>query len=571
MTKVMATIPIILKTKFRILNNELHSMRHYLFIHLGIGLLVLVVIIGGGSAFFHFLFSFLVRQEIFGLPLMYRLLGMVFLAFFSMLIFSNLIITLTTSYISREVDFLMSLPLRHNEIFWVKLLESIIYSSWAFAILSLPIFIAFGQAKGVALSFYVLSLLLVVPFLLIPAGIGALLTMLISAFLPARRSRTLAFVLAGISVALIVIMVKLMGVQQLLTSPTASFDQIMAVLNIGAVPLLPNFWLTRGLIALADKQYGQFIYWFLMLTSTALVSLECCRWLVPKLYYTGWTLSRESASRTFASVNRKWLSFYNIFELLYALYPGRLRPLFRKDVRVFWRDPAQWTQLLILFGLLFIYVANLRSAAQQATGVDVLIPKWKTILSFFNLGASCFVLSILTTRFVYPMLSLEGKEQWVIGLSPLPRTALVWEKYWLAWTAAFILTECLMIFSNVLLQVDKFIFIISVVTVGIMSFALTSLAVGLGALMPNFKEDNPARIANGLGGTINALLSLIYVGITIAMEAIPAYLYSIGQLERLKISTLYIILYAGGFISIQALTIVLPMYLGLRHWKKLEF
>lgn len=546
-------------------------MRHYLFIHLGIGLLVLVVIIGGGSAFFHFLFSFLVRQEIFGLPLMYRLLGMVFLAFFSMLIFSNLIITLTTSYISREVDFLMSLPLRHNEIFWVKLLESIIYSSWAFAILSLPIFIAFGQAKGVALSFYVLSLLLVVPFLLIPAGIGALLTMLISAFLPARRSRTLAFVLAGISVALIVIMVKLMGVQQLLTSPTASFDQIMAVLNIGAVPLLPNFWLTRGLIALADKQYGQFIYWFLMLTSTALVSLECCRWLVPKLYYTGWTLSRESASRTFASVNRKWLSFYNIFELLYALYPGRLRPLFRKDVRVFWRDPAQWTQLLILFGLLFIYVANLRSAAQQATGVDVLIPKWKTILSFFNLGASCFVLSILTTRFVYPMLSLEGKEQWVIGLSPLPRTALVWEKYWLAWTAAFILTECLMIFSNVLLQVDKFIFIISVVTVGIMSFALTSLAVGLGALMPNFKEDNPARIANGLGGTINALLSLIYVGITIAMEAIPAYLYSIGQLERLKISTLYIILYAGGFISIQALTIVLPMYLGLRHWKKLEF
>ncbi len=571
MTKAMATIPIILKTKFRILNNELHTMRHYLFIHLGIGLLVLVVIIGGGSAFFHFLFSFLVRQEIFGLPLMYRLLGMVFLAFFSMLIFSNLIITLTTSYISREVDFFMSLPLRHNEIFWVKLLESIIYSSWAFAILSLPIFIAFGQAKGVALSFYVLSLLLVVPFLLIPAGIGALLTMLISAFLPARRSRTLAFVLAGISVALIVIMVKLMGVQQLLTSPTASFDQIMAVLNIGALPLLPNFWLTRGLIALADKQYWQFIYWFLMLTSTALVSLECCRWLVPKLYYTGWTLSRESASRTFASVNRKWLSFYTIFELLYALYPRRLRPLFRKDVRVFWRDPAQWTQFLILFGLLFIYVANLRSAAQQATGVDVLIPKWKIILSFFNLGASCFVLSILTTRFVYPMLSLEGKEQWVIGLSPLPRTALVWEKYWLAWTAAFILTECLMIFSNVLLQVDKFIFIISVVTVGIMSFALTSLAVGLGALMPNFKEDNPARIANGLGGTINALLSLIYVGITIALEAIPAYLYSIGQLERLKISIVYIVLYAGGFVLIQALTIVLPMYLGLRHWKKLEF
>ena len=152
-------------------------MRNYLFIHLTIGLLVLFFIIGGGSVFFRFLFSFLLHQEVFGPPLMNRLMAMVFLAFFSMLIFSNLIITLSTGYISREVDFFMGLPLRHQDIFWLKLGESILYSSWAFAILSFPIFIAFGQAKGLSLDFYILSILLVVPFLLIPAGIGALLTM----------------------------------------------------------------------------------------------------------------------------------------------------------------------------------------------------------------------------------------------------------------------------------------------------------------------------------------------------------------------------------------------------------
>ena len=36
---------------------------------------------------------------------MIRLIKMVLLAFFSMLIFSNLIIMLTTTYISREVEF----------------------------------------------------------------------------------------------------------------------------------------------------------------------------------------------------------------------------------------------------------------------------------------------------------------------------------------------------------------------------------------------------------------------------------------------------------------------------------
>lgn len=545
-------------------------MRNYLFIHLTIGLLVLFFIIGGGSAFFHFLFKFLLRQEVFGPPLMNRLMGMVFLAFFSMLIFSNLIITLSTSYISREVDFFMTLPLRHQEVFWFKLIESIIYSSWAFAILSLPIFIAFGQAKGLSLEFYIFSLFLVIPFLLIPAGIGALLTMLISAFLPARRTRTLAFTLAVLSVLIIVVMLKLMGIQRVVVSPLSSFDQIMGILNIGAIPLLPNFWLTRGLLALADKDYGQFCYWFLMLLSTALISLEVCYWLVPKLYYKGWSLSRESASRTYATAQDKPLTFYGIFDALYAFFPKQWRPIFRKDIRTFWRDPAQWTQLLILFGLLVIYVANLRSAAHQATGMNVLIPKWKTILSFFNLGASCFVLSILSTRFVYPMLSLEGKQQWAIGLSPLKRTAIVWEKYWFSWTAAFVLTEILMIFSNIMLQVDTVIFILSILTVLMMSFALISLAVGLGALMPDFKEDNPARIANGLGGTLNAILSLIYVGITIAMEAVPAYMYSIGQLSKFAISTFFVVVYIGTFLLVQFLAIVVPLYLGLRHWEKLE-
>ncbi|MCD6386109.1 hypothetical protein J7M23_10095 [Candidatus Sumerlaeota bacterium] len=546
-------------------------MRNYLFIHLTIGLLVLFFIIGGGSVFFRFLFSFLLHQEVFGPPLMNRLMAMVFLAFFSMLIFSNLIITLSTGYISREVDFFMGLPLRHQDIFWLKLGESILYSSWAFAILSFPIFIAFGQAKGLSLDFYILSILLVVPFLLIPAGIGALLTMFISAFLPARRTRTLAFALAVLSVLIIVVMLKLMGIQRVMVSPLNSFDQIMGILNIGAIPLLPNFWLTRGLLALAENDYGQFCYWFLMLLSTALICMEVCYWFVPKLYYKGWTLSRESASRTYTSARNRRLSFYTIFDSLCVLFPRQWRPIFRKDVRTFWRDPAQWTQLLILFGLLVIYVANLRSAAQQASGMNVIIPKWKTILSFFNLGATCFVLSILSTRFVYPMLSLEGKQQWAIGLSPLKRTAIVWEKYWFSWTAAFVLTEVLMIFSNIMLQVDTVIFILSVVTVFVMSFALISLAVGLGALMPNFKEDNPARIANGLGGTLNAILSLIYVGITIAMEAVPAYLYSIGQLQKITVSTFYIVLYAGIFVLVQFLAIVVPLYLGLRHWEKLEF
>ena len=66
---------------------------------------------------------------------------------------------------------------------------------------------------------------------------------------------------------------------------------------------------------------------------------------------------------------------------------------------------------------------------------------------------------------------------------------------------------------------------LTLATIFLMSVALTSLAIGLGALFPNFKEDNPAWIANGLGGTLNIVLSMLYIGGVIAMMAVPVFLY----------------------------------------------
>jgi ABC-2 type transport system permease protein len=74
-----------------------------------------------------------------------------------------------------------------------------------------------------------------------------------------------------------------------------------------------------------------------------------------------------------------------------------------KDVRLFWRDPAQWIQFMIFFGLLCIYVLNLRNVAFNFQN-----PFWETMISYLNLAASALTLSTLTTRFVFPQFSLEG-------------------------------------------------------------------------------------------------------------------------------------------------------------------
>jgi ABC-2 type transport system permease protein len=188
------------------------------------------------------------------------------------------------------------------------------------------------------------------------------------------------------------------------------------------------------------------------------------------------------------------------------------------------------------------------------------------------MGGTCFILSIFTTRFVYPMPSLEGKQYWIIGLAPIARTRLLWEKYVLSWFVSFTLAESRMVFSNILLRVESRIMWLSVVTILFVSFGLTSLSIGLGALTPNFKEDNPARIANGLGGTVCVMLSLLYLAMIVALEvpiATQGMLVSVQSFGGFFSGT--VCLCIAGLIALNALVVVLPMYFGLRHWRKIEF
>ena len=93
---------------------------------------------------------------------------------------------------------------------------------------------------------------------------------------------------------------------------------------------------------------------------------------------------------------------------------------------MFWRDTTQWAQSLMLFGLLAVYIFNLRHFSQQLTN-----PFWVHLVSFLNLGACALNLATLTTRFVYPQFSLEGRRLWIVGLAPLGLAGVVKTKFWL--------------------------------------------------------------------------------------------------------------------------------------------
>lgn len=557
--------------KLRLAWNYLRDFKRHFVVHVVVGVGTLGLLLFGGYFLFEFLLRFLQApdQQPFGVPMMNRLIGMVFLAFFSMLTFSNLIIMLTTTYISREVEFYMAQPVAHRRLFFCKLFESTIYSSWAFLVLSLPFILALGRTAEppAPLSFYPMAMLSYLPFVLLPSALGSIAVLLVTAFVPAKQTFRLAIVFAA--VALLFVMAfgrEAVGDGWGEGEQRESVARIMRFMGVGDIPWVPSTWLTRSIRAALGGDFREQGFWVALLTATSLMCLQICYWLARPLYFRGYCASRSSTT----SGRLREGGYYQFFDRLVAFIPSSTRALVVKDLTVFWRDPAQWGQLVILFGMLLIYILNL-GGASELTRLQTRLPFWQTLVSLFNIGATSFVLSILSTRFIYPMLSLEGKQQWTIGLAPVGRTRLVWVKYFVAWGCSLGVTVPLILLSCWVLRTDAIVTLISLTTIVIMSMGLNSLAVGLGALLPNFAEDNPSRIANGLGGTLNVILSLIYIGGSISLIWPLTWNYVNQGRPHALIENFVVLVTLAGWIVLQAAYIVTPLALGLRRWRRLEF
>ncbi len=68
-----------------------------------------------------------------------------------------------------------------------------------------------------------------------------------------------------------------------------------------------------------------------------------------------------------------------------------------------------------------------------------------------------------------------------------------------------------------------------VVTVAVLCLGLSAISVGLGARMPNLREDDPSKIAAGFGGTLNLLVSLVFIFLIVVALALPCQILLAGR------------------------------------------
>ncbi|OAI55526.1 hypothetical protein AYO49_01210 [Verrucomicrobiaceae bacterium SCGC AG-212-N21] len=482
-----------------------------------------------------------------------RMLYLLFFFFFLMLVISNAAICGISIFRRDETGWQLSLPMPHSSIVLWKTIESLLLSSWGLILLSAPILAAFGEVFEAGAGFYLMSLPAVIALIAIASNVSTWLLLFV-----VRCYRPWWLRAAGI-VAVILFSVILWrmtdrGGAKLISSDVATnVNQLLRHTVFSKSLLLPSTWVAEVVIESGKRDYDKAWFFNLTLLSNALVVWLVTWWIAGRYFYPTWNLSLLKNGRPRngekGAMFGKRLNGWPTLGL-----SRRMRALISKDGRTFLREPMQWGQCALIFGLLLLYTANLRHID---TGYRDAI--WNTITSYLNLTVCCLAMSTLTTRFVFPQFSLEGQRLWILGLAPFPLTKVLRQKLYLNLAASMPITTLLVFVSSISLKLPMHRASFFIAAIIMMTVGLTALALSLGALLPNLKETNSAKIVSGFGGTLCLVLSFFYIALSMSILIIPAVRNHLANdamaidklinLELLSLGGVFILTVVAGGVS----------------------
>jgi ABC-2 type transport system permease protein len=497
-----------------------------------------------------------------------------------MLIFSAGIILYGGLYASNETALLMTLPVRDSRLVFYRFQEALFFSSWGFFLLASPMMIAYGLVVNAPWYYYAYLPALMIAFAYIPCALGGIACLVLISRVPHLRR-----IIVG-AIALVVMAITYSSIWNALDIEnadllgTAWFKQTFRRFEFTRGEWLPSTWLSNGLLEAARRQSVDLgdLPWFqsgkylVVLVSNAL-------FLHVLLLWVGGLIFRDSYHGLYARQAREthatmfWID--RVFEKLMFFLPRKMQLLIIKDIRLFRRDPVQWSQFIIFFGLLMLYFANIDRFRQHRA--DLSIMTWVNIVSFLNLAVVGLILSTFTTRFIYPLISLEGRRFWILGRLPVDRDTILWGKFFFATCGSWLPCAVLVLASDLLLDVSFLVMAVHQFISVLLCIGLSGMAVGLGAIMPDFREQSPSKIAAGFGGTLNLVLSAIYILLVVLMTALPCHFYlltsdtdlqsQIGHPRNLKA---FVGLGLIGVLVLATLVTWIPLRSGLKAFRNLE-
>lgn len=447
-------------------------------------------------------------------PIHFKLMSMALLTFFSILLFSNVVTCLSTFFLSDDLDLLLGLPVSLESVYAAKFAETMVLSSWIIVVFGLPVLFSFGVTWDAGLLYYLFWIpLTFIPFLMVPAALGSALTMTLVKVFPARRARDILAALSIIVIGVLFLLFRLLR-PELLIHADAQMTLWSGVMEFNAADYLPGEWMTRVLMGVLNGDSTDVLtIALLLLTGPSMFILVGL--LAMWIYREGWSKAQEGRR---ARISRSGL-FHRLVYISSMPFPSSMRAMIVKDVKTFFRDTTQWSQMFLLAAIMMVYIFNFRVLPLSTLPVNQF--KLVNYVSFVNLGLAAFVISAVAVRFVFPMVSLEGRAWWVIKSSPFEVGPYLWSKFVISFLPLAVLAEMLLGITNYLLDVSGYMAVIGAWGILAMTVGVTGMGVGMGAVHPRFHVENAAQISVSYGGVMYMVTAMGFIAACVVVLVTP--------------------------------------------------
>ncbi|MBA3707939.1 MAG: hypothetical protein H0W83_03850 [Planctomycetes bacterium] len=439
------------------------------------------------------------------------LLALFFFALFFLVALSDAVLVWSALFRTRSASFHASLPIADRTIFWAAFLEGGFWASWAVSALAVPLVIALATEAHDPLGYILVAGAAMAAFVACCMAAGSLLAMLLARAIPPLRRHARTFLIAAAALAAALAWLVIRSYEG--EDPTHVIGDFIGRLRFAESPYLPSGWAQQAMAASLSGRWSTAVHHILLLVSTAAGLAIVAEWIAARRLRRDLDALSGRSEPTSGQRSRPWQ--------LIPLLPADLALLVAKDIRVFLREPAQVMQFSMFFGLLAFYMLMLPRLGHAFRDHDW----WRPAVSLLNLTAVAMALATFTGRFVYPLLSLEGRRLWVLALAPWPRERVVTAKLVFALLVGLPVSVGLVAMSGLLLELPTAVVAYQMLVIACMACGLSAGALGLGARLADYSEDNSAKLVAGYGGTVNLLASLVFTALMIAGAALPLVLH----------------------------------------------
>ncbi|UCG38793.1 MAG: hypothetical protein JSV00_00730 [bacterium] len=528
-----------------------------------------LAVVGLGAAFIwfdHLFFTRLIaaiqeKLEFLAPYMLQQLVHTLFLSFFGLLVLSSMSSSLSGFYMSRELPLLITSPVSPSAFILQRFVLVFFQSAWMILVFGAPPFFAYAGRLGLGMDFVAGWAPVFVLLVIIPVLLGSTLGMLLMRLLPASRvNQVVSFISLSVA-AVIILLFRMSRPERLFMDvPTEEVMEFVQAMTVPESPLMPTSWATTAVVDLSTGGFTP-VYW------KNLLFLACAAAITAGFFYLAFRLFyfRSLASVDEGQTRKERKGKSRIENMLGGVDPV-IGSYLTKDILLFARDPARWTQLFLLGALVVLYVYNAYSF--PLGGVF-----YRNLVAFLNLAISGFVLSALCVRFVFPSVSLEGRSLWVTLSSPVSMRKFFLSKYLFAALPLSLVSVVLSVATNLVMGVRGGMMVLFSAASLAMALALTGLSLGMGAVYPRFDFENEAQIPASPGGVASMIISLAYIGLMVILLAAPVYrlfAYRMGLAALTKGDAVFGLAGAG---ALSLAVAVLPLAAGLRRvgeWSSLR-